>query len=175
VHVCDIRRRDGSGAHDPSNPHPDGKVPALVHDGALITESGAVCLYLTDLLPEAGLGPRIGDPDRGAYLTWLAWSHGEMEPAFLAKFIGRTATDPNAQASHDAVIARILTALEPGPYLLGDRFSAADLLIGSAFTWGRQFAPESPALDAWLARIQDRPAYRRAAEKDERRSEILAA
>ena len=175
VHYCDIRRRDGSGARDPSNPHPDGKVPALVHDGALITESAAVCLYLTDLLPEAGLGPRVGDPDRGAYLSWLVWANGEMEAAFLAKFTGRTETEPAARAAYDAVMARILNALERGPYLLGDRISAADLLIGSTFGWGRQFAPESAVLDAWLARIQDRPACRRAAERDDARPDMRAA
>jgi glutathione S-transferase len=68
-----IPRMDGSGGPDPANPHPDKKVPALVHDGRLVTESVAIALYLTDLFPKAGMGPAVGGPDRGAYLTWLAY------------------------------------------------------------------------------------------------------
>src|SRR5262245_16832534 len=71
IQYTTIARADGSGGPDAANPHPDKKVPALVHDGALITESAAIILYLTDLFPEAGLGPRVGDRQRGPYLSWL--------------------------------------------------------------------------------------------------------
>lgn len=163
---CDILRRDGSGGPDPKNPHPDKKVPALVHDGALITESVAIALYLTELFPKAGLAPEIGSPDRGPYLTWMAYYTGEMEPAFMAKFKGETETDPKARAAYKAVIRRVLSPLKTGPYLFGDRFSAIDVLIGSPFQWFREFAPASDAMDAWLARLTSRPAFQRAVARD---------
>ena len=73
---------------DPHNPHPDKKVPALVHDGTLVTESVAIIQYLTDQFPQAGLGPAIGDPRRGAYLTWLAYYAGVMEPVIAIEIGG---------------------------------------------------------------------------------------
>jgi len=124
------------GARDPANPHPDGKVPALMHDGALITESAAIALYLTDLYPEAGLGAPVGSKERGAYLTWLAWTAGEMEPALWGKITGAVETDPNIRKRYDDVVARLLGALAEGPYLMGERFTAVDVMIGAALAWG---------------------------------------
>ena len=160
IHHCDIARRDGSGGRDPSNPHPDGKVPALMHDGTLITESAALALYLTDLLPEAGLGAAPGDLDRAAYLTWLFWITGEMEPAYWSRIKGET--DAYASARYDAANRRILSALDRGPYLMGRRFTAADVLVASALSWGREHAPQSPRLDVYLRPVLARPANRRA-------------
>ncbi|MDP2763598.1 MAG: glutathione S-transferase family protein [Brevundimonas sp.] len=155
-----------TGARDPANIHPDGKVPALLHDGALVTESAAIALYLTDLHPEANLGAPVGAPDRAAYVTWLAWTAGEMEPAFWSKISGATETDPNARARYDAAIARLLTALATGPYLMGQRFTAVDVMIASAVAWGREYVPESALIDAWLERALSRPANARAMAKD---------
>ena len=76
-----FRSISNTGARDPANPHPHGQVPALLDDGVLITESSAIALYLTDKFPEAGLGPVIGDPLRGPYLSWLAYYAGVLEPA----------------------------------------------------------------------------------------------
>lgn len=166
IRYCDIPRRDGTGARDPRNPHPDGKVPALMHDEALITESAAVTLYLTDLLPKARMAPLAGDPDRGAYLTWLAWNAGELEPAFWNRIMGHTETDPRARAGYDAAIARLMQALETGPWLMGQKFTAVDVLIGSALGWGRDYLPQSPLLDDYLLRLEARPANGRAAAKD---------
>ena len=105
IRYVDIfRSMTGSGGRDAANPHPDGKVPALTHNDALVTESAAVALYLTDLFPEAGLGAAAGSAERAAYVTWLAW--------------------------------------------------------------GREFSPENPLLDAYLARIMDRPANAMATAKD---------
>lgn len=163
---CDIARTDGSGARDPRNPHPDGKVPALLHDDALVTESAAVALYLTDLFPDAGLGAPVGSPERGAYLTWLAWVAGEMEPAFWARISGATDSDPQARARYDAVVARLFGALERGPYLMGQRFTAVDVMVGSALAWAREFSPASAMLDDYLTRILDRPANAMATAKD---------
>ena len=155
-----------TGARDPANVHPDGKVPALLHDEALVTESAAIALYLTDLHPEANLGAIIGSPERAAYVTWLAWTAGEMEPAFWSKISGAAETDPTAKARYDAAIARLLTALASGPYLMGDRFTAVDVMIASAVAWGREYVPESALIDAWLERVLSRPANARAMAKD---------
>ena len=167
IRYVDIFRAiTGAGGRDPANLHPDGKVPALAHKDALVTESAAVALYLTDLFPEAGLGASVGSPERPAYLTWLAWAAGEMEPAYWSRISGQTDGDPVAQARYDAVIARLFGALERGPYLMGERFSAVDVMVGSALAWGREFSPESLLLDAYLTRIMDRPANAMATAKD---------
>ncbi|MBA4805325.1 MAG: glutathione S-transferase family protein [Brevundimonas sp.] len=155
-----------TGRRDPANPHPDGKVPALLHDAALVTESAAIALYLTDLFPAAGLGAPVGSPERAAYLTWLAWTAGEMEPAYWSRIRGETEADPVARARYEAVNARLLGALEHGPYLMGHRFTAVDVMVGSAMLWAREYGPESRAMDDWLARISARPASLRAAAKD---------
>jgi len=174
IRYCDIVRADGSGARDPANPHPDGKVPALIHDGALITESAAITLYLTDLFPGSGLGPPAGDRDRGEYLTWLAWSTGELEPALGTRALGRPSGDGLDRRYEDAV-DRLLDRLWSAPYLMGDRFSAADVLIGSALMWARPLLPESPTLDAYVARLADRPARLRAQARDSRIDEVTEA
>ena len=166
VYVDIFRAMTLTGARDPANLHPDGKVPALLHDEALVSESAAVALYLTDLHPEANLGASVGSPDRAAYLTWLAWTAGEMEPAFWSRISGAAESDPNAKARFDAVIARLLTALATGPYLMGDRFTAVDVMIASALAWGREYVPESALIDAYLERALNRPANERAAAKD---------
>lgn len=167
IEYCDIRRMmDGAGAPDPRNPHPDGKVPALIHDGSLVTESAAIALYLTDLHPGANLGASVGSPDRGAYVTWLAWTAGEMEPAFWGKINGTAETDPLAKARYEAAVGRLIGALEKGPYLMGERFTAVDVMIASALAWGREYVPESALIDAYIARVSARPANARAMEKD---------
>jgi len=163
---CTILRRSGFGAPDPANPHPDKRIPALVHDGALVTESSAIALYLTDLMPDRGLGPVPGEPNRGAYLSWLAYYAGEMEPAFAARISGQTENDPFIARAFDRVINRVYSALKAGEYLLGERFSAADILVASIFQWYRDFAPASAELDAWLEKLATRPAAKRAMEKD---------
>ena len=163
---CGIPRRSGNGAPDPSNPHPDKRVPALVHDGALITESPAIALYLTDLYPERGLGPSLGETNRGAYLSWLAYYAGEIEPAFAAKLSGQTDNDPFAAKADDRVIARVYSALKAGAFLLSDSFSAADVLVSSIFAWFRDAVPPSAELDDWFERLAARPAATRALGKD---------
>jgi glutathione S-transferase len=154
----DIKRPTGVGARDPRNPHPDGQVPALVHDGQLVTESVAIALYLTDLLPEKGIGPVIGDSKRGEYLTWLAYYAGVMEPVLIERDVKREAAEK--------VDRRVLQALERGPYLLGDRFSAADIFLASLMQFSRKFLPESKTLDEFLSRVTARPALARATAKD---------
>jgi glutathione S-transferase len=166
VEYVTIRRQDGSGARDERNPHPDKKVPALVHDGRLVTESAAICLYLSDAFPRAKVGPPVGDAKRGDYLTWLAYYAGVLEPVLVAKAKGETERDPGAKDAFDAMASRLRSALDPGPYLLGERFSTADVLVASAFQWGGKLMPQGSAFDAYVRRIESRPALERALKKD---------
>jgi glutathione S-transferase len=152
-----IKRPTGVGAADPKNPHPDGRVPALVHDGQLVTESVAIALYLTDLFPEKGIGRRVDDAKRGEYLTWLAY-YALMEGAL-------TARETNPQEA-EKIDRRVVQALSRGPYLLGDRFSAADLFLTSLLQFARRALPEAKVIDEFLARVSARPALARATAKD---------
>ena len=159
--VSIFRPVDGEGAPDPANPHPDKRVPAIVHEGMLVAESVAIVLYLTDCFPEAGLGAPVGAPQRGAYLTWLAWYAAELEPAMFAGMSGELTTSPMKQRSYDTAVARLETTLTDTPYLMGGRFSGADFLVSSALGFGRKAFPESAVLDAYIARCQNRPAGQR--------------
>jgi glutathione S-transferase len=167
VRIVNITRRDGSGGRDPANPHPEGKVPALVHNGTLITESSAVILYLTSLFPDTGMAPRPGDVRRGEYLTWLHWYGSVMEPVMIFTAMG--IEHPSLQATFRGmaeVTARIESALKKGPYLLGDRFTAADLLIHSPYAYFGNMTPDVPAIRDWVARCSSRPAFGRTAASD---------
>lgn len=168
VHYCQIAVRNGQtvGEADPANPHPDGKVPALRHDDAVITESAAIALYLTDLHPEANLGAPLGSAERGALLTWICWAAGELEPVIWSKMTGEVETNPLAKARYDAAVDRLLEALWVGPYLMGERFTAADVMVGSSLGWARSCLPESPLLDAYAERLAQRPARIRADARD---------
>src|SRR5471030_1351247 len=101
-----IRRGDGSGQSDPKNPNPTGKVPALMHDGKLVTESAAICLYLSDAFPRARLGPAVGAHDRADYLTWLFFYAAEVKPALVAKFTGRVDKDEREARAYDQMVKR---------------------------------------------------------------------
>ena len=173
----DIRRADGSGTADARDPHPDKKVPALIHDGLLVTESAAICLYLTDAFPGAELGPQVGDPLRGAYLTWLSYFPGVIEPLFTAKATGWTTYNPRQAAwgEFDAMIARILDGIKtPGGYVLGEHFSTIDAMMLSALMFAEKLLPADPAIDAYRARIMARPAFQRAMAKDDSASGMQA-
>jgi glutathione S-transferase len=169
VKLVMIRRADGSGGRDPSNPHPHGKVPALVHDGATIFESPAIALYLTDAFPKNGIGPRVGEPNRGAYLSWLAYYGDVFEPAFVSKFMNAEVPRPAGWAPLDETMEFIVRTLSAGPFLLGAKFSAADVIFGSTFALfsGNPLIPKSPVIDAYVKRCVERPAYARAMAKDD--------
>ncbi|PJE27030.1 glutathione S-transferase [Pseudooceanicola antarcticus] len=162
-----VARLDGAGGQDPSNPHPDGKVPLLVHDGVEIWESNAIILYLTDLFPKAGMGPVAGDPLRGRYLSWLAWYGNVVEPVIV---MGA------AELSHPILTAtfrgqaemteRLVRALEGSPFLMGEQFTAADLLMVSPFTWAPASTPDHPLVRAWIERCDARPSAERTARYD---------
>jgi glutathione S-transferase len=165
-----IRRGDGSGAADPANPHPLGKVPAITHDGITVFESPAIALYLTDAFPKAGIGPGIGEAARGPYLTWLAYYGDVLEPAFLSKFMNTPVPRGTAGwVPADEALEPVIELLSAGDYLLGDRFSAADVLYGSTFALfaTSPLLPKSPAIEAYVRRCTARPAHVRAAMKDD--------
>jgi glutathione S-transferase len=165
-----IPRMDGSGGPDENNPHPDKKVPALAHNGALITESAAIVLYLTDLFPQKEIGRAVGDPNRGPYLTWLAYYAGVMEPvgAFHFLGLGDNAGLVRTFRSRADLDRRILSALQKHEYIVDNRFSGADILVASAGQFARELLPAGDVVDAYLKRCSERPALRAVLTKDAR-------
>lgn len=164
IRRVDIPRQDGSGRRDPANPHPEGKVPYLVNGDDHVRERGAIITYLTDMFPEAGLGPLPGDPKRGEYLSWLFWYQGVLEPVAIFNFCGLAHPALTATfREYDDAIQRLDEVLGRQDWLLGERYSAADLLIASPFVFFSDGMPRTPAIDRWIARVQARPAMRRAA------------
>ena len=162
-----IPRQDGSGGKDAANPHPEGKVPLLVHDDAVIWESNAIILYLTDLFPAAGLGPVVGDPLRGTYLSWLAYYGNVVEPVMVldAAELSHPILDVTFRGMPE-LTERLRRTLERSPYLLGETFSAADLLLVSPFTWFSDKVPDVPAIRRWIERCEARPSAAALAASD---------
>ncbi|HMD75230.1 MAG TPA: glutathione S-transferase family protein [Steroidobacteraceae bacterium] len=163
------RSHDGSGTVDPANPHPNGKVPAIADDRIIVFESPAIALYLTDKFPLKRLGPLIGERERGAYLSWLSYYTGVFEPAVMSKFqnvdvVRVTAGWVPVEEAMDAIV-KVLSA---GPYMLGERFSAADVLYGTAFALfeGNQALPKSSVISEYAKRVIARPAFARAQALD---------
>jgi len=146
--------------------NPMGKVPTIKHGDSIITEQVAIFLYLADLFPEADLAPALGSPLRGPYLRWMVFYAACFEPAIGDRALDRPA-GPSGQMGYgdfDRVMKTISLQLEAGPYLLGDPFTAADVLWGNGLTWTRIFGllPEDPVFDAYIERHQARPAVARA-------------
>ena len=150
--------------------NPMGKVPAIRHGDALVTEQPAVFLYLADLYPAAGLAPPLGDPLRGPYLRWMVYYGSCFEPAVMDRSIQREPLSPTACAygDFDTMLKTLTDQLAKGPWLLGDTFTAADVLWGTALNWTTQFklVPELPVLRAYIDRVLARPAMQRAAAAD---------
>jgi glutathione S-transferase len=150
--------------------NPMGKVPAVTHGDALVTEQVAVFLYLADLFPQAGLAPAIGDPLRGPYLRWMAYYGSCFEPALIDKAQKREPAAPSTSpyGDYDTMLKTLTDQLGRGSYLLGERFSAADVLWGTALRWTVMFGlvPELPVIKAYMERVNSRPAVLRARAKD---------
>ena len=169
LHVLDMKRGEQrEPAYLAINPM--GKVPAVLDGDALITEQGAVFLYLADRFPEAGLAPAIGDPLRGPYLRWMVYYGSCFEPALIDRAMKRepAAASTSPYGDYDTMMKTLTDQLAKGPYLLGDRFSAADVLWGTALTWTTMFklVPELPVITEYMARVNARPAVGRARQKD---------
>ncbi|MCF4125425.1 glutathione S-transferase family protein [Methylobacterium sp. SyP6R] len=154
--------------------NPLAKVPALVHRGVTVTETAAICAYLADAFPQAGLAPAIDDPERGAYYRWLFFAAGPVEAAVTDKALGVEVPEDRRRMVGYGSMAEVLDALEGAvsgrDYLAGGRFSAADLYLGSHLMWGMQFGgiERRPAYEAYVARLAGRPAAVRAREIDDR-------
>lgn len=150
--------------------NPMGKVPTLVADGVAISEVAAICCYLGDTYPQAGLAPPIGDKRRGPYLKWLFFGPSCIEPVMMDKGLNRAAPRTAAGwADHDTVTAVLSQALADRPYLLGEHFTAADIVVGATLRWGMLFKllPETPEFTAYVARLCARPAMQRQLAADE--------
>lgn len=144
--------------------NPAGKVPAIRHEGKTLTEMAAISLYLADAFPDAGLAPAIGDPLRADYLYWSVFRPGVLEPAIITKSQGLD-VDPRmvGWGDWDTVLSLVERRLSDGEYILGDRFSAADILIGGALGWLKHFKlmGENSSIDRYINRLHARPAYAR--------------
>lgn len=169
IRIVTIPRIDGSGGRDPANPHPEGKAPCLVHDGEVLTERAAIILHLTTLFPDSGLAPRPGTAAWGRFATWLCWYQGVLEPVLILQAAGLS--HPWLTASlrgADEAIARLKMALTQGPWLMGETYSATDLLVHSPYAWFTDAIPDDPLIRDWVARCMARPARARIVAEDAR-------
>jgi len=162
--VVDFRRADGSGSRDASNPHPHGKVPALVDGDETVFESSAIALFLTDKYRTKKLGPAVGESNRAEYLSWLAYRPGVMEPALISRrFEIKHVYGAMGWAPADEVEEVLNGHMASRRYFLGDTFSALDILLGGGlhFMMMAKMIKATPVLTAYAARITDRPGYRK--------------
>jgi len=153
--------------------NPMGKVPAIVHRGTVVTECGAICAYLADAFPAAGLAPPADSPARGTYYRWLFFGGTCVEAAVIDRMLSRPPPGrPGAlgYGCYEDTVATLEKALTPGPYILGAQFSAADVYIGSQIGFGMMMKALEPrrVFQDYANRLQARPAYQRFMEKGDR-------
>ncbi len=171
IHLLSLKKGDH---HAPEYlaVNPMGKVPALRHHDVIITEVAAICAYLADAYPKAGLNIPLDDAQRGPYLKWLFFGPGVLETAVMDRAYPRSGEPPRAALGYgdfDTTMNVLANAVTPGPFLMGDRFTAADVVIGSNLRWGTIFKmiPERKEFADYVGRFVDRPAAKRAQAKDE--------
>ncbi|HEX9753935.1 MAG TPA: glutathione S-transferase family protein [Methyloceanibacter sp.] len=157
--------------------NPMGKVPALRHGDAVITEAAAICTYLADEFPHARLNIPVGDPRRGSYLKWLFFAPACIEPAITDRAFPRQEEPRRSTLGYgdfDTVMNVVAKGIEPGPYLMGEQFTAADVVVGSTLRWGMMFdlLPKRAEFVAYVGRLEQRPALQRATALDQ---ELAAA
>jgi glutathione S-transferase len=150
--------------------NPMGKVPAIVHEGRVVTECAAICAYLAETFPSADLAPR---PDeRADYYRWFFFAAGPIEAAVTNRAAGFEPTEEQERTfgygSFDRTMATLTGSLTGRAYICGDRFTAVDVYLGSQVVWGLQFGtiPSNPTFEAYAARLTQREAYKRAKEID---------
>jgi len=150
--------------------NPMGKVPAIVHGDTVVTEAAAICAYLADAFPAAGLAPPLAE--RGEYYRWLFFAAGPAEAAITNKAFGFDAPDKKQSlgyGSYEDVLGALETGIAGAPYVCGERFTAADVIVGSQLGWGMMFGTveKRASFEDYVGRLYARPAYRRAAELDD--------
>jgi len=176
IHLMSLKKGENRAA-DYLKVNPMGKVPALKHGDVVITEAAAICTYLADAFPQAKLSVPVGDPRRGPYLKWLFFGPACLEAAVIDRSFPRAGEVPRqalGYGDHETVMNVLSEAVRTGPYLLGEQFTAADVVIGSGLRWGMMFkgVPERPEFVAYAGRMAERPAAKRATAKDQ---ELAAA
>ncbi len=155
------------------NINPMGKLPALAHRGVVVTESAAICAYLADAFPAAGLAPAVSSPERGTYYRWFFFGAGCVDPAMIDRMLERPPVSrpgANGYGCYEDTINTLEKALSPGPFLLGDRFSAVDIYVGSQLRFGilmTKCVEPRPAFTAYLERLTNRPAAQRVEKQAE--------
>jgi glutathione S-transferase len=152
--------------------NPMGKVPAVRNGNDLVTEQPAVYIYLADLYPQAGLAPAFNDPTRGAYLRWLVYYGSSFEPAVVDKALKRDPAPPamSPYGDFDTMLKTLSDRMKQSPYVAGDKFTAADVLWGTAMRWMLAFklVPETPEFAGYRDRIVSRPSFKKVEEMDKK-------
>ena len=162
--VLPVDIRDEASRADPEfrSASPMGKVPALIDGDTKLWDSGAIALHLVDSYPQAGLGPAVGEPGRGTFIQWVMFTNAVFEPALMEKFTNAAVdSSRSGHGSFPQMIEIVENGLQPGPWLMGERFTAADVLVGSSCHFMKLFGamPDSPPIAAYIERCQSRPAF----------------
>jgi len=170
IHLLNLAKGDNRAA-DYLAINPMGKVPALRHGDVVITENAAICTYLADAFPKAGLSVPIGDPRRGLYLKWLFFGPSCIEPAMIDRAYPRKEQPRRGTLGYgDFETAMDVAArgVAAGRYLMGEQFTAADVVVGSTLRWGMMFKliPERPEFTSYVGRLGERDALKRSEAKD---------
>jgi glutathione S-transferase len=169
MELVDIRGENGA-PEDYRSIQPNKKVPAIAHDGTVVTERAAITIYLGDAFPEKGLAPALGDPDRAAYLTALVYHDSVFDPVVCAKVHGLSyVSNDYPFGLFDDMVAYLERRLSAQPWAAGDRFTLADVILGGGINYTMNMLkalPERPIFKDYVARATDRPAYRSSAERD---------
>lgn len=160
--------------------NPMGKVPALRHGTAVVTEAAAICAYLADAFAHKGLLPQT-PTERAAYWRWMFFAAGPLEQAVVARAVGWTVPDGRSAmvgfGSYAETLDALALGLAGGPFVCGERFTAADVYVGSAVSWGLMFGTieKRPVFETYAARLQDRPALLRTVQINDARLQAGAA
>ena len=179
--VCDLKlvnlRAGDARKPDYLKLNPMGKVPTLVHRGVVATETAAICAYLADAFPARGLAPATTDPLRAAYYRWLFFSPSVLEPTMLDR-LGNVKRENAFSAGHgdyERVMSTINAALSKGPWLLGERFSAADVVMGATLNFATLFGaiPKEGLIKDYVDRITARPAFQSMMKKNAEQAKAM--
>jgi glutathione S-transferase len=176
LHVLNLKKEENRKP-DYLAINPMGKVPAIKHGDAVVTEVPAIVCYLADTFPQASLNVPVGDAKRGPYLKWLFFVPGVIEPLMMDRAFKRETPAPRTAIGYgdeETTLNVLEAAVSKSSYLLGETFTAADLMVGATMRWAMQFKllPERPEFVAYAARCTDRPSFKRATELD---GEIMKA